>query len=146
MPLGNSLNRDILNSLSFHCVLSCFLLDRGGTYEEERNTRFSFSTPKEIARGLNPIWESKMGTPSLERIIHDIDLELKELEIFYCANGDSVVGLADRNEHRRKVVGKGKSVSWGGSRTKVKGRECEFTQNVFLHSDLLNLCLKKKHH
>ena len=27
MPLDNSLNRDILNSLRFHCVLSRFVLD-----------------------------------------------------------------------------------------------------------------------
>ena len=42
------------------------------------------------------------------------------------------------------VVGEGKSVSWGGARTKGKGRECELTKNMFLHSDLLKLCLKKK--
>ena len=31
MPLGNSLNRDILHSLRFNCVLSRFLLDGEGT-------------------------------------------------------------------------------------------------------------------
>ena len=46
MPLDNSLNRDILHSLHFHCVLSRFLLDREGTDKEERNMRFSLSTPK----------------------------------------------------------------------------------------------------
>ena len=46
MPLDNSLNRDILNSLRFHCVLSRFVLDGKGTDEEERNIRFSFSTPR----------------------------------------------------------------------------------------------------
>ena len=40
MTLENSLNRDILNSLRFHCVLSLFVLDREGTDEEERNMRF----------------------------------------------------------------------------------------------------------
>ena len=55
MPLDNSLNRDILHSLHFHCVLSLFLLDGEGTDEEKRNMRFSFSTPKEIARGLKRI-------------------------------------------------------------------------------------------
>ena len=56
IPLYNSLNRDILQSLPFHCVLSRFLLYGEGTYEEESNMRFSFSAPKEIARGLNRIW------------------------------------------------------------------------------------------
>ena len=50
MPLDNSLNRDILHSLIFHCVLRSFVLDEDGTDEEERNMRFSFSTPKEITR------------------------------------------------------------------------------------------------
>ena len=51
-----------------------------------------------------------MGTPSSARIIQDVDLVLKALEIFYHANGAAVEGLADRNRHRRKVVGDGKSV------------------------------------
>ena len=86
-----------------------------------------------------------MGTPSLARIIQDVDLELKALEIVYCANGAAVEGLADSNGNRRKVVGEGESVSWGGARTKGMGRECELTKKMFLHSDLLKLCLKKKY-
>ena len=72
-----------------------------------------------------------------------MDLALKALKIFYLANGASVEGLADRNGHRRKVVSEGKSVSWGGARNKGKGHECELTKKMFLHSDLLKLCLKK---
>ena len=64
MPLDNSLNRDILKSFCFNFVLSRFLLYGEGTDKEERNIRFSFSTSKEIARGLKRIWDSKMGTPS----------------------------------------------------------------------------------
>ena len=85
-----------------------------------------------------------MGTPSSARIIEDVDLALKALEIVYLENGASVEGIADRNGHRRKVVGEGKSVSWGGTRFKGKGRECELTKKMFFHSDLLKLCLKKK--
>ena len=73
---------------------------------------------------MKRIWESKMGTPSSARIIQDVDLVLKALEIVYRANGAAVEGLADRNGHRRKVLGEGKSVSWGGARTKVKARDC----------------------
>ena len=105
--------------------------------------RFSFSTPMEITRGLNRIWESKMGTPSLAPIIQDVDLALKTLEIFYSANGAAFEGLTDRNVRIRKVVGEEKSVSWGGARTKGKGPEFEITKNMFFHSDLLKLCLKK---
>ena len=85
----------------------------------------------------------KMGTPSLARMIEDVDLALKALEIVYLENGAAVEGLADRNGHRRKLLGEGESVSWGGARTKGKGREYELTKKMFLHSDLLKLCLKK---
>ena len=112
MTLDNSLNRDILHSLHFNCVLSRFVLYGEGTDEEERNMRFSFSTPREIARGMKRIWESKMGTPSLVQIIEDVDLALKALEIVYLGNGAAVEGLADRNGHRQKLVGEGKCVSW----------------------------------
>ena len=86
-----------------------------------------------------------MGTPSAARIIEDVDLALKALEIVYHANGATVYVLADRNGHIRKVLGEGESVSWGGAWTKGKGRECELTKNMFFHIDLLKLCLKKKH-
>ena len=97
---------------------------------------------------MKRIWDSKLGIPSSARIIEDVDLALKALEIVYLANGASVEGLTDWNGHRRKVVGEGKSVSWGGARTKGKGSECEHTKTMFLHSDLLKFCLKKKqqHH
>ena len=74
MPLDNSLNRDILHCLRIHFVFSRFVLDAEGTDQEERNMRFSFSTPREIARGMKRIWDSKMGTPSSARIIEDVDL------------------------------------------------------------------------
>ena len=83
-----------------------------------------------------------METPSSASIIQDFDLALKALETVYHTNGAAVEGLEDRNGHRRKVVGEGKSVSWGGTRVKGKGRECELTKDIFLHSDMLNLCLK----
>ena len=86
-----------------------------------------------------------MGTPPSERIIQDVDLALKALEIVYCENWAAVEGLTDRNVHRWKVVGEGKSVIWGGARNKGKWGECELTKNMFLHSNLLKLCLKKKH-
>ena len=106
---------------------------------------FSFSTPKEITRGLKRIWESKMGTPSSERIIQDVDMALKALELVYRVNGAAVEGLADSNGHRLKVVGEGGSFSWVGTWTKGKGCECKLTKKMFLRSCLLNLCLKKKH-
>ena len=86
-----------------------------------------------------------MGTPYSARIIQYVDLALKQLEVVYRANGAAVEGLADRNGHRRKVVGEGKSVSQVVARAKGKRRELELTKNMLLKSDLLKLGLKKKH-
>ena len=144
MPLDHSLNRDILHSLRFHCVVGRFVIDAEVTDEEESNMHFSFSTPKEISRGMKRIWESKMGTPSSARIIEYVYLALKALEIVYLANGAEVEELADSNGHRQKVVGEWKSVSWGGAQTKGKGHDCELAKNMFLHNDLLKLSLKEK--
>ena len=102
MHLDNSLNRDILHSLRMHSVLSRYILDGEETDEEERSMCFSYSTPREIYRGLKHIWDSKMGTPSPVRITKDVDLTLKVLEKVYRANGAAVEGLADRNRHRKK--------------------------------------------
>ena len=85
-----------------------------------------------------------MGTPSSARIIQDVDLALKTLEIVYRSNGAAVEGLADRSGHRRNLVGKGKRVSCGGARTKGEGCECELTKNMFFHSNLLKLCHMKR--
>ena len=84
-----------------------------------------------------------MGTPSSERIIQDVDLALKALEIVYRSNGAAVEGLADRSGHRSNLVGKGKRVSCGGAQTKGEGRECELTKKMFFHSNLLKLCHTK---
>ena len=46
MTLYNSLNRDILHSLRFHCNLSRFVLVGEVTDKEESNMHFSFSTSK----------------------------------------------------------------------------------------------------
>ena len=79
IPLYNSLNTDILHSLSFHCILRRFVIDGEGTDEEERKMRFSFSTPKHFTRGIKRIWESKMGTPPSAMIIEDVYLGFKAL-------------------------------------------------------------------
>ena len=86
-----------------------------------------------------------MGTTSSESIIQDVDLALKALEIFYCANGDAVEGLADKNIHICKVIGEVKRFNWGCARTKGKGRKCELTKQMFLHSDMLKLCQGRTH-
>ena len=110
MTLDNSLNIDILQSLRFHCVLSRFFARRGG----KRRGREEYALQFLYTKGNRPRNEAymiiKMGTPSLARIIEDVDLALKALEIVYLENGASVEVLADRNGHKRKVVGEGEIV------------------------------------
>ena len=85
-----------------------------------------------------------MRTPSSTKMIKNVDLALKEFEIFYRTNGAAVEGLANRNGHRKKEVGEGENFSWGGTKTKGEVRECEPTKKMFFNNDLLQLCLKKK--
>ena len=73
-----------------------------------------------------------MGTPSSAWIIQDVDMALKVLEIFYCVNGSSVEGVADRNGPKRKLVGEGGSFSWRGARTKGKGPQVQTHQKYVL--------------
>ena len=62
----------------------------------------------------------------------------------YRENGAAVEGLADRNGHRRKVVGKGESVRCGGARTKGKGRECELAKKMLYHSEFFEVVSYEK--
>ena len=73
-----------------------------------------------------------MGTPSSARIIQDVNLALKALEIVYLENGAAVEGLADSNGHRQKVLGECKSVIWGGARSKGKGPRVRTHQKYVL--------------
>ena len=80
----------------------------------------------------------------MARIIQDVDLVLKALEIVYRENVAAVEGLADINGHRRKVVGKGKSFRCEGAQTKGEGCKCELAKKMLFHSDLLKFCLLKR--
>ena len=90
MTLDYILNRDILHSFCFHCFLIIFVLDGEVNNKDEIIMRFSFSTPMGITRGIKRIWESKMGTPYSDRIIKDVDIMLKALEVVYHKNGAAV--------------------------------------------------------
>ena len=70
-------------------------------------------------------------------------MALKALESVCRTNGSIFEEFDYMNVHRRKVVGEGKSVSWGGAQTKGQGRDCEPTEDIFLHNDQLKLFLKK---
>ena len=103
MPLYNSLKCDILQSLHMQSVLRCYILDGEVTDEEESNMRFSYSTLREIVRGLKRIRDYQIGgTPSSAMIIKNVDLTLNALEIVYHLNSAAVEEIVDRNGHKRK--------------------------------------------
>ena len=54
-----------------------------------------------------------MGIPSLARIIQDVYLALKALEMVYQAKSAAVEGLENRNGQRKKEVGEGKTCQLG---------------------------------
>ena len=88
--------------------------------------RFSYSTPREISKGLKRKWDYKMGgTISSAKIIEDVDKALKALGIFFSKNGTAVERLVDKNGHIRRKVCEVNFFSWGGARTKVEGCKCK---------------------
>ena len=98
----------------------------------------------------NPEDSSVYGNQKWEQLLQKVilkyvDLALKAFEIVYRSNGSAVERLDFRNWHKWKVVCEGESVSWGYARTKGNKGEWKLTKNMFLDSDLLKFCLKKKH-
>ena len=63
MPLDNSINRDILQSLRFHCVLSVVLLDGEGTDEEERKFALQFLYTKGNCQRTEAYMRIENGNP-----------------------------------------------------------------------------------
>ena len=78
-----------------------------------------------------------MGAHSSSRIIEDVNLAFKTLEILFRKNEAAFEGVVDNNGIIQKVVDEGTSVSWGGAQTKVEVHKRELTNKMFLHSDLL---------
>ena len=82
------------------------MLDGEGTDEEERNMRFSFSTPREIARGMKRVWDSKMGTPSSARIIASSSSpwveKNKTNKIWICESVGKLKGIGKQGEVKNK--------------------------------------------
>ena len=59
--------------------------------------------------------------------------------------GDIILpNLKRRKFSTKQVVGEGKGGIWGDALTKGEVHECKLIKNIFVHSDLLQFCLKKK--
>ena len=65
--------------------------------------RFSKATPNLIVDAVRRLWDPEVGvTPKPTRIIQDIKRLKENLKIVFEANGGVVLGVVDRNGHRRK--------------------------------------------
>ena len=67
------------------------------------STRFSKATPNLIVEAVRRLWDPEVGvSPRPSRIIQDIQRLKENLKIVFEANGGVVLGVVDRNGHRRQ--------------------------------------------
>jgi len=98
MPLDNSLFRDLRASLDIHVTLTSLL-------PKEDSRRFSKGTPKQIVDAVRRLWDPQDGggvAPKANRIIQDVLGVQKSLRKVFDADGAVVLGVVDRNGHRRR--------------------------------------------
>ena len=90
MPLDNSLNQDVHESVQKHTVMSLTLCT-----EWKINSLFSMATPKEASRAYRRIFEPMTGmAPKPERIVQDVKKVMNALQVIFDAKGVYVPGLA----------------------------------------------------
>ena len=133
MPMDVSLNKDMHESVTRHCVLSRALLKRMDRLFDER--AFSLSTPKEGSRAYLQIYHPESGiAPTSKRIAQDIEGVQIAMEKICEAEGAFVPGLAARSGKRYIKDLSGKKS--GGARVRGKSNPLSFD---VLHSNLREL-------
>ena len=65
-------------------------------------------------------------------------------DMFVCPVHDESVAYNPRPICHTTIISSPQLYVWTLKQTKGKGCECERTKKMFLHSDMLKLCLKKK--
>ena len=86
MPLGASLNWDIVCSLNMHVLMTSHL-------KKDDLLKFSKATPKEISRVILKIYDAKKGVvPTSKRIIQDVKRVLTSIVTIVEAGGKVVPG------------------------------------------------------
>ena len=81
MPLDNSLNKDIHDSVDFHCLLTNHL-------QEDNIKKFSMATPKQGTSAYCRLIDPVDGlAPPPHRIVQDCEKVLRSLKAIYDVNG-----------------------------------------------------------
>ncbi|NCF93533.1 MAG: hypothetical protein GWQ05_21640 [Verrucomicrobiaceae bacterium] len=112
MPLDASLNKDIHESVSRHCILSRFAMRK---LNEDDPRRFRMTSPTEAENAYKRVLDPENGVaPSSKRIIEDIDGVWAAMKIVVKAKGAYVQGLAERTG--RRFLKSKKKMGHGGKR------------------------------
>ncbi|CAB9505297.1 unknown protein [Seminavis robusta] len=114
MPWDCSLNKDLMDSLAYHCLMTSHMKD-------EDSRKFDISTPKRGTDALRRIY--KVGNPTGRRIRQDVLKVLDALKAIVEHWGCVVPGLGDRKGKRQQVAidmlwRLGNKNKRGGARTK----------------------------
>ena len=128
MPWDCSLNKDLMDALAWHCLLTSHL-------EEDDDWKFSITTPKRGAESLKKVIQA--GNPNGTRIGIDVFKVFGALETIVKHKGIVVPGLGDRKgrRHQKAIDGVWDDVrNWGGRRYKDP-ESGTYQSNVYLHDD-----------
>lgn len=115
MPLDNSLNQDIHESVKTHVAATFHL-------SPDNEEKFSLSTPAQVIRAYERAW---LGAPTSERIKQDVEKMLFALKEIKNSKGEIVKGLASREGHRKysEQYGGGKTVSKESMKKKANEKD-----------------------
>ena len=128
MPLDNSLNQDIHESVRRHTVMSLTIRD----CDNKDNRLITMTTPKETARSYKRIFDPTTGVaPKSERILQDVNKVLHALQVIYEAEGVYVPGLAGGRTPggRHTATTEGKKAR-GGKRTRMEFHQALRYDNI----------------
>ena len=128
MPLDNSLNQDVHESVRRHTVMSLTIRDR----DNKDDRLITMTTPKETARSYKRIFDPTTGVaPKSERILQDVNKVVHALQVIYEAEGVYVPGLAGGRtpggHHTATTEGK---KARGGKRTRMEFHQALRYDNI----------------
>ena len=99
MPLDNSLNQDVHESVRHHIAATFYL-------PNDHDDKFQLSSPKEIVRAYRRVFTPSSkgeGIPSSTRIIQDVNKMVFSMSRIKEEAGAVVEGIASHDGHRKFV-------------------------------------------
>jgi hypothetical protein len=134
MPLDNSCNQDVHESVRRHVVMS---LSVCGNVADNDPRRFSTSTPKQGLSAYLRVFDPKTGVaPRPDRIVQDVHKVVNACKEIYKAKGVYVPGLAGGRVagHRHTATSKKSNNNHGGKRVRLEYNDA--INDAAMHEDL----------